>query len=377
MVAGLPANGLTGSADNGAVITQVTANAYRIPTSSPETDGTASWKATTIVVAHIRAGGKEGIGYSYADASAALLINQTLAEVINGLSALDIPHCWITLCRAVRNIGRAGIAACAIAALDNALWDLKAKLLELPLLKLLGAARAAIPVYGSGGFTNYSPSQVAEQIAGWREQGITQFKIKIGRDVSADILRIQAAVEMLPPGGQLLVDANGAYHLKQALMMAEKMAAYPIVWFEEPVTADDRAGLRFMREHAPPGMDIAAGEYGDNVDDFRHLLEAEAVDVLQVDATRCQGISGFLKAAALSEAHHRLLSSHCAPGLHAPLMCHIQNPKRVEYFWDHTRIEQLLFEGVPAVHAGCITPQTERSGLGITLKMADAEKFIL
>ncbi|MDP9127898.1 MAG: mandelate racemase [Pseudomonadota bacterium] len=352
-------------------------NAYRIPTSSPESDGTLQWESTTLVTVHASAGGATGFGYTYASPASATLIHDMLRSVVLGLNAVDITFCHERMCEAVRNLGRGGIAACAIAAVDNALWDLKARLLDRPIIHLLGAARKAVPVYGSGGFTSSGPAEVEKQIEGWREQGIWQFKIKIGRDAAQDRERISAAVRALPPSGRLFVDANGAYHARQALEMAQIMEASGVAWFEEPVPSDDEEGLRFVREHAPACMDIAAGEYAYELKDFYRLLDGRTIDVLQADATRCLGVTGFLKAAAMSEAYRRPLSSHCAPSLHVPLMCHIPAGVHIEYFWDHVRIENMLFEGCPQIQDGLLMPQTQAPGFGLTLKGRDAEKFAL
>src|SRR5581483_8818414 len=189
--------------------------------------------------------------YTYCGAAAARVIEDALKGAVKGRNALDIPACWQAMCVSVRNMGRSGIAACAISAVDNALWDLKAKLLDVPLIALLGRARDSIAVYGSGGFTTFGPARLQEQIKGWKRQGIRQCKIKIGRNARQDMERIEAAYEALPKHGRLFVDANGAYHPKEALFHAERMAEYDIGWFEEPVSSDDVEGLRFMREHAP------------------------------------------------------------------------------------------------------------------------------
>lgn len=361
-------------ASSEARLTGISARAYRIPTSSPEADGTIDWNSTTLVTVRAEAGTMHGFGYSYASRAAASVIEDTLKEAILGMDALDIPACWQAMRRAVRNMGRPGIAATAISAADIALWDLKGKLLHQPLITLLGAAHPRIPVYGSGGFTTYGPKEIRQQIEGWKDQGIWQFKIKIGRDREQDQKRIAAALEVLPKQGKLFVDANGAYHPKEALRVAQSLADQPMAWFEEPVSSDDIEGLAFLREHAPANMDIAAGEYSYDLDDSLDLLQSNAVDVLQIDATRCLGITGFLKAVALAEAYHKPISAHCAPSLHTALCCHAIHAVHVEYFWDHARIEQLLFDGAPEVEKGCLIP-SDAPGLGFIFKEKDAERF--
>jgi L-alanine-DL-glutamate epimerase-like enolase superfamily enzyme len=263
----------------------------------------------------------------------------------------------------------------AISAVDTALWDLKAKLLALPLVRLFGQMRESMPLYGSGGFTSYSNEKLQEQFGGWVKQGITRVKMKIGRDAKADIERVRIAREAIGFETELFVDANGAYSRKQALAQAEIFAKKNVTWFEEPVSSDDLEGLRLMRDRAPAGMNIAAGEYGYDVSYFHRMLQAGAVDVLQADATRCAGFTGFLQAAALCEAHHIPLSAHCAPALHLHVGCAARPFYHAEYFHDHVRIEGMLFDGVRQPNEGALRPDLSRLGLGLELKRKDAERF--
>lgn len=356
-------------------IQSVTASAYTIATDKPESDGTYQWKKTTLVLVEARAGEQCGLGYTYADLATATLIRDTLAESITGLDAMRVPQAWHQMVHAIRNLGRPGIASMAISAVDTALWDLKARLLGLPLVSLLGAARDDVPVYGSGGFTSYSEAELCRQLAGWAEQGLRQVKMKIGRDAAADRRRVTAVRKALPDQTALYVDANGAYSCKQALAQAEVFAASRVTWFEEPVSSDDLDGLRLLRDRAPAGMDIAAGEYGYDHFYFRRMLAAQAVDVLQIDGTRAGGITGFLQAAALAAAFGLEVSAHCAPALHAHPCCSLNNLRPIEYFHDHVRIEQMLFDGVLTPHDGALHPDLTRPGMGIEFKHADAEEF--
>ena len=353
----------------------VEVSAFTVPTDAPESDGTFEWTATTIVIACVRAGGTAGTGYTYADRAAAELIRSTLAATVTGRHVMDVEGAYVAMQQAVRNIGRQGLAAAAISAVDMALWDTKARLLGLPLVSLLGAAREGITVYGSGGFTSYSVEQLQLQLAGWVAEEITAVKMKIGRDAVADRARVAQAREAIGPSTRLFVDANGAYDRKQALAQAEAFAAQDVSWFEEPVSSDDLPGLRLLRDRVPPGMEIAAGEYGYEPQYFRRLAAAEAVDVVQVDATRCGGVTGFLRAAALCDAWCLPLSAHTAPTVHAHLCCATARARNLEYFHDHVRIEQLLFDGVPRLAGGRLYPDRSRPGLGIELKRSDAQRF--
>lgn len=357
-------------------IDRLTATAFTIPTDAPESDGTFAWDRTTIVVVQITSGDTTGLGYSYADVNAARLATEVLAPRVLGRPAMDIPGAWSAMVGEVRNLGRPGLAATAISALDNALWDLKARLLGLSIADLLGTARDAIPGYGSGGFCSYDDARLAGQLGGWAEVGFRRVKVKVGREPERDPHRLDVARRAIGDEVELFVDANGAHDRPSALLAAKQFGERDVRWFEEPVSSDDLPGLRLIRDRAPAGMAIAAGEYGWDLDDFRSLLEAGAVDILQADATRCLGTTGFLAAAALCEAHHTPLSAHCAPSLHVSLTCAVRPAIHLEWFHDHVRIEHLLFEGSPRPHDGFLAPDRGRPGFGLELREADAEPYL-
>lgn len=358
-------------------IVSVGVSAYRVPTRSAESDGTFEWDSTTLVLVQVEAGGVRGLGYSYADTATAKLIHERFVTLLVGRDAFSISGRWNDMAHDVRNLGREGIASMAISAVDNALWDWKAKFVDLPLAALLGQTRESIAIYGSGGFTSYTEAQLAAQLREWAEQGAQAVKMKVGRDAKRDAARVAAARRAIGDEPALFVDANGAYTRKQALALAQAFSASNVSWFEEPVSSDDLAGLHLLRDRAPAGMSISAGEYGYVPDYFRRMLEAQAVDVLQADATRCCGITGFMVAAALCEAFHVPLSSHCAPCLHVPATCAARPAIHLEYFFDHVRIEEMMFDGVPVLRDGRLAPDLSRPGLGIELKRQDAERFQL
>ncbi|WCR11039.1 mandelate racemase [Paracoccus stylophorae] len=337
----------------------------RVPTDAPESDGTLQWDATTLVLAEIEAGGCTGLGYTYSDPAIGAYIRDTLAQAIAGTSAFDIPAAHRAMQQALRNDGRAGIASMAVSAVDNALWDLKARLLDLSVAQLLGQAQDSVALYGSGGFTSYDDDRLARQLGGWADDGFAFVKMKVGRDPARDPERLRVAREAIGTDCQLFVDANGAFTRKQALAMAEHFAHHNVRWFEEPVSSDDLAGLRLLRDRAPPGMAITAGEYGYDPWYFRRMLQAGAVDVIQADATRCCGITGFLKAARLAEAFHVPISAHCAPALHLHVCAALPDALHLEWFHDHVRIEHMLFDGAPKPSGGRAVPDPARPGFGL------------
>jgi len=353
----------------------IRAQAFTIPTDHPESDGTLEWHATTIVIVRIHAGGRMGIGYTYAHACLVDLINGTLAPLLLGQEATAVAQCRQRLIGAVRNLGCTGLAAMAISACDIALWDLKGQLLELPLITLLGAARAGCPIYGSGGFTSYDDARLGSQLRGWAEDGLTMVKMKIGREPGLDVHRVQTARAAIGADVALFVDANGAYQPAQAVALAADFKALDVRWFEEPVPSQDAQRMHWVRTRLPAGMDLAGGEYQFSLGDAQSLLDAQAVDVLQADATRCLGISGFIETAALCTARGIELSAHCAPALHMHLGCALPAVRHVEWFHDHVRIEALFFDGAPAPVAGQVRPDPGRPGLGLVLKEPDMARY--
>ncbi|MBW4092293.1 MAG: mandelate racemase [Proteobacteria bacterium] len=362
-------------ATRAAAIDATSVRAFTIPTDLPEADGTMAWHKTTLVVVELTAGGQTGLGYTYADASLVPLIRETLAPTIATLDAYDIPRLNATLWGAVRNLGRSGMAACAISALDIACWDLKARLLGLPLALLLGRRRNAVPVYGSGGFTTYDDRTLEAQLSGWVERnGCRAVKMKIGSEPSRDPARVRVARRAIGDAA-LFVDANGAFDPRGALRMAEKLEGSGVTWFEEPVSSDDRAGMAHVRTHIGVEMDVAAGEYSYTIDDTRMMLEAQATDVQQVDITRAGGVTGFLQAANLCDAYHIDTSAHCAPAAHLHAACAVPRLRNLEWFHDHVRIEQMLFDGAPEAKDGMIRPDLSRNGHGLTLKTKEAEAY--
>ncbi|PWI14332.1 mandelate racemase [Streptomyces sp. Act143] len=350
---------------------------YTVPTDAPEADGTLSWDSTTIVITEVTAGDATGTGWTYGPRAVGAFLGEHLAPLVEGRSALDIPATHEAMCRSVRNAGRPGIAACAISALDIALWDLKARLLELPLARLLGTVRERVPVYGSGGFTTYDDTHLTAQLGGWvHGQQIPRVKIKIGesggRAVRRDLARVRSARQVIGSQAELYVDANGAYARKQAVRVGRELDELGVSWFEEPVSSDDLTGLRLVRDAL--ACDVTAGEYGYDLPYFARMIAAGAVDCLQIDATRCGGLTEFLRAAALARAHGLEVSTHCAPHAHAAAAASLPDLRHMEWFHDHVRIEDMLFDGALDPTGGTIRPTTG-IGHGLTLRAEEALEF--
>ncbi|WP_369372508.1 enolase C-terminal domain-like protein [Streptomyces sp. cg36] len=347
----------------------------QFPTDAPEADGTLAWDRTTMVLVQACGGGATGLGYTYGDPAAAQVVTGLLHDVVVGRSVFDVPAANEAMSRAVRNAGRPGLVSGAVSAVDIALWDLKARVLGLPLTDLLGRARADVPLYGSGGFTTYEHRRLAEQVEGWAGQGFTRFKIKIGERWGAcerrDLERAEQARALIGDDAELYVDANGAYTRKQAVRVGRTLAGLGVSWFEEPVSSDDLTGLAHIRDTLT--ADIAAGEYGYDLPYFARMIQA--VDCLQADATRCGGITVWLRAAALAHGHGLQLSGHCAPHAHAHAAATVPNLRHLEWFHDHVRIENLLFDGTLDPADGTLRPgQGGEPGLGLTIRPEVAEQ---
>ncbi len=354
-------------------VERLAASAYTVPTDAPESDGTMAWDATTLVLVEAEAEGVVGLGWTYTAAAAAALVEGLLAAEVSGGSALDVRGASLALRRALRNAGYPGLGAMAVSAVDVALWDLKARLLDLPLASLLGRVHEEVPVYGSGGFCSYGDERLAEQLGGWVADGIPRVKMKVGREPGRDVDRVRVARRAIGDEADIYVDANGALTAKHALRFAEDVADLGVTWFEEPVSSLDLEGLRHVRERAPAGMDVAAGEYASTLFDFLGLVGA--VDCLQADVTRCGGITGLLGAAALAEAHELDLSGHTAPQIHAHALTAVTRLRHLEWFHDHVRVERLLFDGVLVPERGALRPDLTRPGLGVELRRSDAERY--
>lgn len=357
------------------MITDASVDLYTVPTDAPEADGTYSWSSTSIVLVRLECGSVSALGYTYADAGTATVAKILLQDLVVTSDPLYHASIRQKMLSRIRNLGETGIAMMAVSAIDNALWDLRAKLLDLPLVSLLGQVRASIPVYGSGGFTTYTDQQLINQLGGWAAKGFRSVKMKIGTNPDQDAARVCTARKAIGPGCQLFVDANGAYTVTQAIQLAGRFSDQNVQWFEEPVSSDNLVGLSQVRSRIPAGMDIAAGEYGYSAWYFRSMLDAQAVTILQADCTRCGGISGFLEVAALCWAHNVPLSSHCGPSMHLHICCSVPRAIHMEFFHDHARIERLFFDGFCEPVDGEMSPDLSRPGMGIELKEKDASKY--
>lgn len=350
--------------------------AYKIPTATEqESDGTLVWDSTGVVVVEVCAGGETGLGYTYCHPAAAQVIETKLASVIEQADALMPQRAWAQMQVQSRQMGHAGIAAMAISAVDIALWDLKAKLQGWCLADALPRFHESVPIYASGGFTNYSDDELAEQARSWTDLGFGSMKIKVGRDKLADPGRLDVVRSVAGPNVELMVDGNGAYTAQEALFWADSFREQGVTYFEEPLSSEDLQGLAEVRRRAPAGLAIAAGEYGWDLPYFQQMLDAGAVHILQADVTRCGGITNLLRIDGLCKARNLPFSAHCAPGVSAHACCAMETAIHIEYFFDHYRIETMLFDGTLDPSNGRLIPDRSRPGHGLGLKRHEAERY--
>lgn len=360
-------------------VEDIRVHAFTVPTDGPdgrEADGTLEWDSTTMVLVEVAGGGHVGLGYTYGDVSVASFIESKLVPVVSGGDALAPGTSWNRMFARIRNAGQLGVGAMAVSAVDIALWDLKARLLDRPLYQVLPAFHDQVPVYGSGGFTNYPLDRLVEQLAGWVNQGIPRVKLKTSRDPDVDPQRLSAVRDAIGDDPELFTDANGALERKSALYWANRFAhEWNVCWFEEPVSSQDVDGLRLLRDRGPAGLDIAAGEYGFVLRDFATLLDAGAVDCLQADVTRCGGITGVIQVGGLAAARNMDVSGHCAPAVSAHAFCAVPRVRHLEYFHDHVRIEHLAFDGTLNPAGGTLCPDSDRPGLGLDVKWSHLRPY--
>jgi L-alanine-DL-glutamate epimerase-like enolase superfamily enzyme len=360
-------------------VAEVDATAYTIPTGRPEGDGTLTWDSTTWVLVRVVTADPHlpsGLGWTYAPSSAVHVVHDLLSDHVVGRSALDVGATWEAMVRSVRNAGRPGLVSMALSAVDTALWDLRARLLDVPLHRLLGAVRDDVPVYGSGGFTTDPTALLAEQVTGWVECGLPRMKIKIGESWGAnprrDLERVALSRRTAGDDVELFVDANGAYDAGRATRLAPCLADLGVTWFEEPVSSDDHTGLRHVRHSTV--LDVAAGEYGDSLAYFAHLLAADTVDCVQVDVTRCGGYTEWVRIAALAAAYGLELSGHCSPSLHVPVALATPRLRHLEWFEDHVRIERRFLEPCPEPDGGVVRATTS-PGHGYAVRETDLASY--
>jgi L-alanine-DL-glutamate epimerase-like enolase superfamily enzyme len=347
-------------------IERVRSELYRIPVHREMHDAIRHFSKMDLAVVRIETdGGLSGFGFTYSiipfgAREACSLVNRGLGQVIQELDPRDHEQIWTRMWRQVDWVGRGGIAILAVAAIDIAIWDLKAKAANMPLYRLLGGARKSIPVYNTdGGWLNHSIEQLVGETKRIVAAGFRGTKIKVGKDDPAeDTERIAAVREVLGPYRTLMVDANERFTLAEAIRRAQMWLPYNLFWFEEPLPAEDILGHATLKAHT--SIPIAVGESLFNRFQFRDYIASGGVSIVQPDVCRCGGITEWLKIAHLADCHNMQVSPHFVMEMHLPLVAAIPNSLFIEYI---PSLDPVLTQPLQLAD-GCFVP-SEAPGLGI------------
>ncbi len=333
-------------------------------------------KQETPMVRLTDADGAEGVGYSYTigtgGGAVCHLLDAHLAPLLIGREAEEIERIWRDLFFRVHATTVGPLTSIALAAIDTALWDLRARRAGLPLYRLAGGAKPAIALYSTeGGWLHLSPEALVEEAAAARAQGFGGTKIKVGRPhLAEDVARLAAVREKVGPAWDIMVDANQGFRLDEAIRRAHAFEALDIAWFEEPIHADDVAAHR--RLAAATTTPIAVGESLYSISQFKDYLQSGACSIVQVDAGRVGGITPWLKVAHLAEAFNVPVCPHFLMELHLPLCCAVPNSRWLEFI---PQLDLITTEPL-RIEAGQAIP-SEAPGLGIAWDRSAIERFLV
>jgi L-alanine-DL-glutamate epimerase-like enolase superfamily enzyme len=370
--ASTPLAAVTGAAAGADRIRNVTLSTLTLPLATPISDAkvlTGRQKPMTEIVflfaEVLTDNGHEGIGFSYskrAGGPAQYAHAKEIAGNLIGEDPSDIGRIYQKLLWAGASVGRSGVATQAIAAIDIALYDLKAKRAGLPLAKLLGSYRDSVQTYNtSGGFLQAPIEEVKERATASLAEGIGGIKIKVGHpDSRVDLARVAAVREHLGPDVPFMVDANQQWDRPTAMRMGRILEQYGLVWIEEPLDAYDAEGHAQLA--AALDTSIATGEMLSSVAEHISLIEHRSVDVIQPDAPRIGGITPFLRLANLADQAGLQLAPHFAMEIHVHLAAAYPREPWVEHFeW----LNPLFNERLETINGRMLVPT--RPGLGFTL----------
>jgi len=287
------------------------------------------------------------------------VIEGVLKEALINEDPFNIEYLWNRMFWLVRAYGRKGLAFCAISAVDIALWDLKAKALDLPLYKLLGPYTDTVPIYGSGGWTNFSEKELIEEQLSYVERGISRIKMKVGKDFGT--------------AEEIYVDANNGYYAKQAIRMAQQFEEYDVKWLEEPVLADDIDGLAMVSKSI--NIPVATGEHEYTKFGFKELISRGGADIVQPDVGRVGGVTEWMKVAHLAHSYNLPVAPHAAQLVHLHLACATPNLKVVEYLGILEVGDKFFYTDFPEPENGMWSPYPDRPGLGLELNTEVVKKY--
>jgi L-alanine-DL-glutamate epimerase-like enolase superfamily enzyme len=305
------------------------------------------------------------------------IIEGSFKALLVGQDPLCHEKLWDDMFWRVRGYGRKGVALCAISAVDIALWDLKAKIFGVPLYRLLGPYTDTVPIYGSGGWTSFNETELVREQTGYVERGIPRVKMKVAKDFghaeAEDVRRLAAVRKAVGDDVEIFVDANNGYYAKQAIGMAKHLSDYNVHWFEEPVLADDVAGLAAIARAID--IPVATGEHEYTKYGFKELIAQGGADIVQPDVGRVGGVTEWMKVAHLAHAFNLPVAPHAVQLVHLHLACCTPNLKVVEYLGVSEHSDRVWYTEFPEPKNGQWSPYPDRPGLGLELSPEAMKKY--
>jgi len=351
------------------MIERITTAYYRLPLEASGDAGHGLLDVEELVLVEVTADGLVGHGYAYTigrgGRAIRALIEHDLAPLLIGQPADDVEALWDRLWRGVLYVGRGGLAAFAVAALDIALWDLRGLRERKPLWSLVGGTARAIPAYGSGVDLPKPLDELLRQVEGFIEKGYSGVKVKVGKpDAAEDDARVAAVRKLIGDGVDLMVDANMAWTTDVAFERGKRLSEYKPRWLEEPCPPEDVPGHVMLQRELP--MPIAVGESLHSVAEFARYVETKAVGVVQIDPVTNGGITASLRALRLADAAGLATSSHYTDEISAHVLCASARPIYVE---KHAFALDPYLERPQVVTRGAVRP-TDDPGTGMRFDRA-------
>lgn len=319
--------------------------------------------------------GLEGFGVTYNEVgglATRMLIEESLAPMLIGRDPFETEQYWQDMFQYLRGVGRKGLLYCALSAVDIALWDLKGKIIDMPLYKFLGGQKTRLPVYASGGWSSYTDEELVEEMRGMVADGYSMIKFKVGVDNGLnpmrDVERVRKVREAVGADIKIMLDANNCWDAATGARFANCVKEYDILFLEEPVFADDIPGLQEFKKRSD--IPLATGEHEYTRYGARDLLLNKAVDIVQLDGTRAGGYTEMLKVIALVQAFNKKFAPHAMENIHIHLLSAAgQNGFALERLQLFENVTGRIYKNAPIPESGFMEIPENKPGLGLELDM--------